>query len=313
MAEIQGELQLADHDIFDEYNDWSLLDYPAQLNESEFKITEDAHIFKIDLNGQHLATSYADQDSYLPFDTHVEGLTEDNLIIELDRQIADPRFSQSERLKWCEQHVNYLVKTRGITIGALLRAKFILARKLKDMIKEMKEKEAQKAYQKNLFEPDAKPAISFDHVFALEKNMYEGVRLYQGSFQFKKHFLENVPYIDGGDNGEEFQCALALEGLQQVKYWLRNVAGHQNSFRLPLAQGWTYPDFIAKLEDGRLLIVEYKGVHLIDSPEAREKALIGELWEKQMAGRGLYLMAMKKNNQGKNLPEQLNAKIIRFA
>lgn len=308
ITEIQGELEFADPEVFDEFHDWSLLDYPAKLGESSFRIRDEAHTFEIDLDGRKLEISYASQDEQLSLDIDVEGWNENNLALALDKLIADPRFSQSERLKWCLAHVHYLVETRKITLSALWRAKFILARKLTELIREMRRQEAHKAYQKNLFAPEAKPDISFDHPFEFKDGMYEGQKPYRGRFKFKKHFLEVVPEIDGGDGGEEFQCAMALESLPEVKHWLRNIAKHPASFRLPLAQGWTYPDFIAELNDGRFLVVEYKGAHLLNDTETREKRLIGELWEKHMMGKGLYIMAVKED-QGKNVRAQLIDKV----
>ena len=308
VSEIQGEMEFADHEIFDEFHDWSLLDYTAKLDEPAFRIRDEANTFEIDLDGRKLEISYASQDEPLSLDIDVEGWTENNLALALDKLIADPRFSQSERLKWCLAHVSYLVGERSISLSALWRAKFILARKLTELIRVMKAKEAQKAYQKNLFVPKAKPDISFDYPFEFKDGMYDGQKPYRGRFKFKKHFLEAVPEIDGGDGGEEFQCAMVLESLPEVKHWLRSIAKHPASFRLPLAQGWTYPDFVAELIDGRFLVVEYKGAHLLNDPETKEKRLIGELWEKHMASKGLYIMAVKED-QGRDVRAQLVDKV----
>ena len=159
-----------------------------------------------------------------------------------------------------------------------------------------------------MFAPEAKPDVSFDEAFVFKDGMYDGQKPYRGKFRFKKHFLEIVPDIDGGDTGEEFQCAMALESLPEVKHWLRNISKHPASFRLPMAQGWTYPDFVAELNDGRLLVVEYKGADRYSADHAREARLIGELWERNMDGRGLYLMAVK-DDQGSDVREQLMGKI----
>jgi len=308
MVAIQGELELADHEIFDECHDWSLLDYPSKLGDGDFNIRDEAHTFELDVNGRKLAISYASPEEQLSLDIEVEGWTENNLALALDKLIADPRFSQSERLKWCLGHVHYLATDRGIPLSALWRAKFVLARKLVELIKEMKAAEAAKAYQQYLFAPEAMQDVSFENAFSFSEYMYDGQKPYRGNFQFKKHFLETVPEIDGGDGGEEFQCAMALESLPEVRHWLRNISKHSASFRLPLAQGWTYPDFVAELNDGRLLVIEYKGAHLLDHPDTKEKRLIGELWERTMDGKGLYLMAVK-DDQGKDVRAQLIQKI----
>ena len=115
--------------------------------------------------------------------------------------------------------------------------------------------------------------------------MYFDVRKHRGgAFRFRKHFLgpDDVPYFSGkeGDGGEEFQCAQMLDSLNEVEFWVRNVSQHVNSFRLPLAQGNFYPDFVAKLRDGQIFVVEYKGELLAGSgiDDTNEKRVVGEKW-----------------------------------
>ncbi|UQX63994.1 hypothetical protein [Mannheimia haemolytica] len=59
-----------------------------------------------------------------------------------------------------------------------------------------------------------------------------------------------------------------------------------------------YPDFIVELIDGRILIVEYKGEQLKSNEDSKEKALIGNLWEKLSQGKGLFIMAVKSDENG---------------
>ncbi|WP_240025636.1 hypothetical protein [Mannheimia haemolytica] len=82
---------------------------------------------------------------------------------------------------------------------------------------------------------------------------------------------------------------------QQLSFsddWLRNPV--KRGFSLPLAHQNFYPDFIVELIDGRILIVEYKGEQLKSNEDSKEKALIGNLWEKLSQGKGLFIMAVKK-------------------
>jgi hypothetical protein len=104
----------------------------------------------------------------------------------------------------------------------------------------------------------------------------------------------------------ETQCAIALESLSEVEFWLRNVAQHKNSFRLPLASGNFYPDFVAKLKDGRIFVVEYKGEHLAGSgnDDTNEKRVVGALWEKASGGRGLFAM-IEREVAGRDMRGQL--------
>ena len=44
------------------------------------------------------------------------------------------------------------------------------------------------------------------------------------------------------------------------------------------------------LTDGRILLVEYKGKHLLSNDDTKEKRNIGELWAEKSNGRGLFLL-----------------------
>jgi len=105
-------------------------------------------------------------------------------------------------------------------------------------------------------------------------------------------------------------CAIALDSLPDtvVSFWLRNVAQHQNAFRLPLARGYFYPDFIAKLANGRLAVIEYKGDHLLSSPDTKEKIAVGELWAQASGGKGVFVLVRKSVN-GQGPRDQMLAKL----
>ena len=90
----------------------------------------------------------------------------------------------------------------------------------------------------------------------------------------------------------------------QVKRWVRNVVG---LFPLPLAKGNFYPDFVAELVDGRMLVVEYKGEHLIEHEQ--QKKNIGERWEEKSGGKALFLWAIKKDAQGRDVSRQVQDKV----
>ena len=176
-----------------------------------------------------------------------------------------------------------------------MRCKFILARKIRDRIDTIRRRERESAYQRYLFAPEAKPEISFDHAFAFRDGMYSDEQRYRGHWKPSRHFLgpDHVPAFDGADGGEEIQCAQAIDGLAGVRHWIRNVARHPRSFWLPTATDRFYPDFVAQLEDGSLLVVEYKGAHIAEGRDTAEKRAIGELWEEKSGGKCLFLMVEK--------------------
>ena len=310
MAEIQDELELADTDIFMEFHDWSLLDHSPKLGETEFAIRETARSFEIDLDGNHITYQFADETEQLALDIDVAGWTPEALVLWLDRQVRQPDIHQSELLRWLRDLVAHLVTTRGMHIAALMRCKFILARKVREKLAAIRQQERNSVYQRYLFAPEAKVDVSFDEAFEFKDGMYFDQRRYRGRWKARKHFLgpDNVPAFDGAEDGEEFSCAQAIDSLSQVKYWIRNVARHPNSFWLPTATDKFYPDFVALLDDGRLLVVEYKGSHLADSADTAEKRTIGQLWEKQSGGKGLFLVA-EKLVDGKDVRAQIMEKL----
>ena len=55
--------------------------------------------------------------------------------------------------------------------------------------------------------------------------------------------------------------------------------------------------------------MEYKGEALATNEDSKEKALIGELWERHSHGRGLFLMARRTDTAGRNVETQISDKI----
>ena len=94
-----------------------------------------------------------------------------------------------------------------------------------------------------------------------------------------------------GGYTEEFQCAMILDGLPGVKYWVRNISGRSTAFRLQTSTDWFYPDFVCQMEDGRVFVVEYKGAHLF--ADAEEKRAVGAVWESRSNGRCRFFMPQK--------------------
>ena len=194
--------------------------------------------------------------------------------------------------------------------ASTLPTRYLLARKIKDKIPAIRLNERKAVYQRYLFAPEARVEVSFDHAFTFRHDMYRDGRRYRGRWKPRKHFLgaDRVPAFDGAEDGEEFWCAQAIDSLPEVRYWIRNVARDPSSFWLPTATGRFYPNFLARLDDGRLLVVEYKGARDADAPDTREKRIIGALWERECGGEGLFLMA-EKMIDGKDVRRQLMEKI----
>ncbi|MXW44743.1 MAG: restriction endonuclease subunit R [Gammaproteobacteria bacterium] len=310
MAEVQGVIEFADTDILMESHDWSLRNHPWRPGEGEFNVRETSRSFEIDLDGNRIAYQFASEEEQLALDVEVEGWTPEALVLWLDRHVRQPDIGQSDLVGWLSSLVNHLAVSRGMPIAALMRCKFILARSVRDRLAAIRTIERKCVYQRHLFEPGAKPEISFDHAFSFKDGMYRGQQRYRGRWKPLKHFLgpDCVPDFDGAEGGEEFRCAQEIDRLPGLKFWLRNVARHRDSFWLPTAAGRFYPDFVAMLEDGRLLVVEYKGGHIAESAATAEKRNVGALWERESNGKCVFVMAEKSVN-GEDARSQILAKL----
>ena len=307
MASIQGELVFADADIMGEYFEWSLADHSAQLSKTEFDVRDTSEAFEIDLDGDSLMVKHSDQSDQLMLDVPVDGWTEAGLVNLLAKQVrqSDSAISHSEMIAWLSDVIRHLKGARAIPLATLMRCRFILARKLRDKIANIRAEVRKGVYQRCLFAPEAQPQVSFDNGFRFYDGMFAGVPCYRGTkYRFARHYLgwDRVPAFDGNDDGEEFQAAQQLDSISEVDFWFRNVAKHADAFWFPLANGRTYPDFVAKLKDGRLLVVEYKGAHLV--ADSLEKQAVGQLWQKSSGGSGVYVFAEKERG-GMNVKAQI--------
>ena len=312
-SEAQGELRLAEAALFMESHAWSVLEHPFRPTESEFAILGTAHNFEIDLEGARLTHRFVGEAAQLPIDVDVdvEGWDPEALILWLDGQVRQPDVAQIDLLKWLGGLVDHLIGARGISISALMRCKFVLARAVRRKIDAIRARERKSAYQQGLFAPEARPKVSFDCAFTFRDDMYAGERRYRGGWRPVRHFLgpDRVPAFDGlREDGEEIRCAQALDSLPGLEYWVRNVARHPASFWLPTATDRFYPDFVARLDDGRLFVVEYKGAFIAEGADTREKRSVGALWERTSAGRGLFAI-VEKDVGGRDVRAQLLRKI----
>lgn len=315
MAAVQGELVFADTDVLGEYFEWSLSDHSAQLSKTEFDVRDTSEAFEIDLDGDNLLVRHSDQADQLMLDVPVDGWTAGGLVNLLAKQVrqADGAIGHGEMVAWLADVVAHLTGPRGIPLATLMRCRFILARKVQEKIAAIRTEVRKGVYQRCLFAADAKPELSFENGFRFHDSMFAGVPCYRGTkYRFAKHYLgwDRVPRFDGkgddGAEGDEFKAAQQLDSIGDVEFWVRNVARHPDAFWLPLASGRTYPDFVAKLKDGRLLVVEYKGDHLVADSTA--KRAIGTLWQNASEGQGVYVFA-EKERDGMSVKQQIVAAI----
>ncbi len=302
---VQGKLELAEKELILDLGGWTLNDYSAQLSTTEFSVSETAERWEVDLMGDKVVYKHLDQNVQLEIGLLKLEWTDLQLSRWLDRECRQKDITQPVLLEFCRKVVAYLMEERGISLNDLNRFKYQLAKAVQRKIAEYRKQAYDAGYQNILFKPDAQVETCFADGFAFEKSRpYPASGFYKGAYRFQKHFFGGIGDLES--KGEEYDCAVLIDNLPEVKHWIRNLSNQQEaSFWLPTSTDRFYPDFVAELNDGRVLVIEYKGAHLADTQDTKEKKNIGELWADKSQGRGLFLMAEKKNAQGQSLHEQL--------
>jgi len=302
---VQGKMEFVEKELILDLGGWTLNNYAAELSPAEFAIRETAQRWEVDLKGEKVVYKPIDQNVQLELGVLKLDWTDRQLSRWLDKECRQPDITQPVLLEFCRKTIAYLMEKRGLSLNHLLRFKFQLANALQQKVKTYRQQAYANGYQTFLFGPKAQVETSFADGFAFEKNLpYPATWHYQGACQFPKHFFGMVGELES--KGEEFECAKLIDTLPQVKHWIRNLAGRpQTSFWLPTSTDRFYPDFVAQLHDGRVFVIEYKGAHLIDTQDTKEKQNIGELWAAKSSGKGLFLMAEKRNTYGQSLMDQI--------
>jgi type III restriction enzyme len=271
---------------------WSPVRFSCEFLPGEFDYDEKAHTFVFDLEGEQMRFRPAEAQVQIdllsaPPPSDALGLSR---WLVVRGGVEDKFVRLPDLLEFCRRCVDSLLKRGTLDLAKLFRAKYALAAALKVKLAKNREQAIRQGMQQ-LLAPEFGLAASFDffpHTFPRE-GYAENIQAYSGPYRFPKHYYK--PVRDLKSKGEELDCARMLERHPQVKWWVRNVDRQDGSFRLPLSNGhYFYPDFVAELTDGRLLVVEYKGGHLATGEDAKEKENIGKLWEERSGGKGVFRM-----------------------
>lgn len=297
---IDGELELPDEGAFLYAVNWQLTGH-AELTANEFSLQEDGVTFAIDIEDGHIRHHFVAQANQLNLDLIDSGWTVNHLSKWLDKRLRQADISQPQMLEFIRRTIVWLESTRNIPLTALARARFILHKVLDTKIRQLRQQAKKSGYQLLLLAPEAKPEVSFENNLSFEPNSYYPQRFYRGAFRPQKHFYAEI----GEMNGEEIECAKAIERHPKVKYWVRNLERDPRAFRLPTSTDYFYPDFVAMLTDGRILVVEYKGEHLRNQDTA-EKDNIGKVWAGKSNGKGIFLIVWKIE-KNMNIQQQIAA------
>lgn len=214
--------------------------------------------------------------------------------------------TQSQRYAYFLRVVERLVNEKHHAIGQLAEARFALAKRVLAKLQDIRNETCRVSFKQHVLDEQWSLELDNSRAFVFGTSSYpiSPLTRYQGRHRFKKHYYPAI--ADLRAEGEEFACADAIDSHPAVVTWIRNL-DCPPGFSLPTSRQNFYPDFLVKLVDGRVAVVEYKGKHLRDEPGEIEKRAVGRLWSKKSDGQHPFDFVFKTGDSGETLVEQLNA------
>lgn len=285
-------------EVFEEMHfanyEWDILKYNSKIDPNDFITSLDKDkVGKIEIDSKgnveyRFVESLHEQLSFLA--TNKEW-TEEELIFWLDRNIPHQDISQAKFVMFVHKIINDLINAQGIELKKIVYSKFNLRDKIATLINEYRKKSKQEAYNQILLNSEYL-VVKDSNSFTFDPDNYPANWVYKGHHKFNKHYYKEIGELK--DSGEEFNCACYIDALPEIKYWVRNLAIQpQYSFWLQTSTDKFYPDFVAMLNDGRILVVEYKGEVWSEIKDSDEKNILGKVWAEKSNGKCLFIMATK--------------------
>lgn len=289
------------------------LSSPVQL--AQFSITDTANTFNIDLQAQGVQYTFSNDAQMELGSLHTISLSEEDLVRWLDREVRQLDIGQLQVQAWLLKMVTHLQNDRNFSLAQLVRARFSMVPALLSEIERLRTIAVKQGFQQNLPDMTVADVHEAPHCyFRFEAGIYPARNVYRGgSYRFTKHFYGSHLLHDlqertpAGELSEEFLCARAIDTCSQVKHWVRNIERQEKtSFWFATSSDYFYPDFVAELNDGRVLVIEYKGEDRWDNHDSKEKRMIGKQWELEGKGQFLFLMARARDEFGRDVAGQIS-------
>lgn len=300
--------------------EWNPIGYGLELANFPPKQTKELYILDSDKNKKfqirtkEFEESVQDKNEFLFLSEEFNYISAEYLINWLTNQIQRRDLKRSTLLHFIQKIItSELMGEKNYSLNFLNANRVPLAkaisRRLDDNYEEAKRAGFQQLLNESFVSDDDKFAFEFLPEKYLPSRIYE-VR--NGARQFEKHYFPKIHDLryktEKGTVTEEYECAVAIDMNPKVKFWVRNIESSSYSFRLSVPTGNFYPDFIVQLEDGRLLVIEYKGAQILGTPDTHDKELVGKRWEEASGGSCLFLLA-RKDDKGLDVAQQIDRKI----
>ncbi len=290
-------------DLFEQFEETHLLEHPWSLSKCDALLADaeyspdrtDAEQGKIDISekGKVEAEFLTALQNQMTLFVSGLGWRVADLVHWLDKKIPHPDISKQESGLYLSKLVQAMVDQRNIPLERVVHDKFRFMRAVEKKINALRKSARFEAFQLLLDPKCATPLVVTPELcFRYDPRQYPANRIYRGGYKFKKHYY---PDVEDFDSGEEEECAKFLDGLSEVEFWVRNVGRGRYAFSLQTPTDRFYPDFVVKLKDGRILVVEYKGADRWSNDDSKEKRNIGELWANRSDGQCLFVMPKGKD------------------
>lgn len=298
---VEGELDLAYPATFIDLAGWDLGDDQAKADLPAFSFSETPEGYAFDVDGDRITYSRIADPVELALDeaTHWDA---EALARFLDRSTRQVHTAQPAYRAYCQRVVDKLLGERGFSLAALVRGKYVLRRAVVARVEQLRNQAAARGVQMFL-DGLGEPGVPDAHAFRFQPYRYSPQGRYTGGFRPTKHFYA----VMGELNSFEVDCARVVDRLDQVETWVRNGVTAPDNYSIPISTGNFYPDFVIKLTDGRLLLVEPKG--RVDELDA-EKERVGLRFADASEGKVRFVMVRQNHRLGLSAEQQIRAALV---
>jgi type III restriction enzyme len=304
---VQGELCLLEPALLAELTPFSLTGAPADL--PGFTREAEAKPFLIDLDRGRLRIAVEHPQYRIDLDRDQDAMPRAELIRLLDHAIRRDALLQPDTIAWIGRVLDGLAAS-GIDLNYCARHLSRLSEHLVRRLQTLVDAQRHQAFQRSLLDGEGGVRLSDRHDFRFDPDRYPARWSFAGRYQFSKHFYPRPGELDADLHAEETACAIAIDRLDAVRFWVRNLERQPlTSFWLPTSTDRFYPDFVLRLTDERLCVVEYKGGDRYSNDDSKEKRDIGAVWAAASAGRCLFAMVTDPKTAGRSVTEQLQRAI----
>mgnify|MGYP001267643310 CR=1 FL=1 len=305
---VQGELTLLDADALADLAPFSLAGAAADL--PGFTIGEESNPYLIDVQRGKVVATLGEVQQGLDLGAAHEGIRREDIIREVDRRVRRDDTLQADMVAWLGRALDGVL-AKGVELTQVARHVNAFADACARRIAVLWKSNRGAAFHRNLFSESARPSLSEHYRFAFDPAVYPARWSFGGRWTFAKHFYPLPGELDDDVRGEETACAITIDGMPEVRFWVRNLERQPvSSFWLPTSTDRFYPDFVLQLNDGRIAVIEYKGADRWSGDDSKEKRDIGSVWAAASGGNCRFAMVTSPDaTRGVPVAEQIRRAI----